>query len=118
MSVTTPTMTYRSLEHKLKRLGFAVEAVPGKSRTYRHAGMGAVIPLAERPLDSTVLPQHLAAVQGVLQGYGIGDLEAVPDSATTEREVNELVRRAFFLGARLALASRGLDLANGDVSTL
>jgi predicted RNA binding protein YcfA (HicA-like mRNA interferase family) len=78
-------MTYAELERVLKRLGFAVEVAEGKSRTYRHAATGALIPLPDRPRETGVLPQHLAAVEGVLEAYGLRDVNGRPHSPTAGR---------------------------------
>lgn len=68
-------LTYAQLDDALRRLGFSVRVVEGKSRIYRHAPTGALIPFPDRPAETSVLPHHLAAVRGVLREYGFGELE-------------------------------------------
>src|SRR5262245_54405133 len=82
-TMTQEQKTYAGLDRMLKQLGFAVEVAEGKSRTYRHAATGALIPLPDRPREAPVLPHHLAAVQGVLQAYGLGDLNGRPGSSVS-----------------------------------
>jgi hypothetical protein len=68
-------VTYAQLDKVLSYLGFTVRVVTGekKLRVYEHKGTGASIALAYRPDKETVLPHHLAAVQGTLKVYGIAD---------------------------------------------
>jgi len=40
---------------------------------YEHDQTGARLSLAFRPDNDTVLPHHLAAVQGTLKAFGIAD---------------------------------------------
>ncbi|MCI0459538.1 MAG: hypothetical protein L0Z62_21525 [Gemmataceae bacterium] len=68
-------VTYGQLDRALSALGFSVREVmtDKKLRVYEHKGTGAFLPLAYLPDSQTVLPHHLAAVQGTLAVYGIAD---------------------------------------------
>ena len=68
-------VTYGQLDQELSSLGFSVRVVTveNKLRVYEHQQTGAMLWLAFRPDDETVLPHHLAAVQGTLKVHGIAD---------------------------------------------
>jgi len=68
-------MTYAQLDKALASVGFTVGVVTTKKklRVYEHPETGARLTLAFRPDDQTVLPHHLAAIQGTLKVYGIAD---------------------------------------------
>ena len=68
-------VTYAQLDKALSALGFVVRVVTveNKLRVYEHAQAGARLALAYRRDNDTVLPHHLAAVQGTLKVYGIAD---------------------------------------------
>jgi hypothetical protein len=70
-----PEMTYAQMDKALVALGFTVgvAAKKKKVRVYEHPETGARLALAFRPDDETVLPHHLAAIQGTLKVYGIAD---------------------------------------------
>jgi hypothetical protein len=70
-----PEMTYLEMNKLLTALGFTVRVVTNKKklRVYEHPESGAWLDLAFRPDDETVLPHHLAAIQGTLKVYGIAD---------------------------------------------
>jgi len=70
-----PELTYAQMDKVLSALGFTVRVVTKKKklRVYEHEETGARLPLAFRPDDETVLPHHLAAIQGTLKVYGIAD---------------------------------------------
>jgi hypothetical protein len=68
-------VTYAQMDKVLAALGFSVRVVTveNKLRLYEHRQTGARFWLAFRPDDETVLPHHLAAVQGALKVHGIAD---------------------------------------------
>jgi hypothetical protein len=68
-------VTYAQLDQVLTSLGFSVRVVTidHQLRMYEHEPSGARLPLAFRPDHDTVLPHHLAAVQGTLKVFGIAD---------------------------------------------
>ncbi len=68
-------VTYAQLDKALCALGFTVRVVTveNKLRVYEHEEAGARLALAFRPDDDSVLPQHMAAVQGALKVYGLAD---------------------------------------------
>jgi hypothetical protein len=68
-------VTYAQLNQVLSSLGFSVRVVTveNRLRVYEHEQTGARRPLAFRPDNDTVLPHHLAAVQGTLKVFGIAD---------------------------------------------
>ena len=68
-------VTYARMDRALSSLGFSVRVVTRehKFRVYEHEQTGARFWLAFRPDDETVLPHHLAAVQGTLKVHGIAD---------------------------------------------
>jgi hypothetical protein len=67
--------TYARLDQVLSSLGFSVRVVTleNELRVYEHAQTGARLSLAFRPDNDTVLPHHLAAVQGILKAFVIAD---------------------------------------------
>jgi hypothetical protein len=68
-------VTYAQMDKVLSSLGFSVRVVTveNKLRLYEHKEAGARLALAFRPDDATVLPHHLAAVEGTLKVHGIAD---------------------------------------------
>jgi hypothetical protein len=68
-------VTYARLDQVLSSQGFSIRVVTieNKLRVYEHARTGAMISLGFRPDDDTVLPHHLAAVQGTLKAFGIAE---------------------------------------------
>ena len=68
-------VTYAQMDKELSSLGFSVRVVTveNKLRLYEHEQTGARFWLAFLPDDQTVLPHHLAAVQGALKVHGIAD---------------------------------------------
>jgi hypothetical protein len=68
-------VTYAQMDKVLSSLGFSmsVVTVDNKLRVYEHEQTGAKLWLAFRPDHATVLPHHLAAVQGTLKVHGIAD---------------------------------------------
>jgi hypothetical protein len=68
-------VTYGQMDKVLSSLGFSmrVVTVENKLRVYEHEQTGARLWLAFRPDDETVLPHHMAAVQGTLKVHGIAD---------------------------------------------
>lgn len=68
-------VTYAQMDKVLSALGFSIRVVTveNKLRLYEHEQTGAKLWLAFRPDDETVLPHHLAAVQGTLKVHGIAD---------------------------------------------
>jgi hypothetical protein len=73
-------VTYGMLDTVLQSLGFACRVLEGEppARWYQHPETGAIIALPMLPLDNSVSPQHLAAVRGTLELFGIA---APPDFA-------------------------------------
>jgi hypothetical protein len=69
-------VTYAQLDRVLSSLRFSVRVVTveNRLRVYEHEQTGARLSLAFHPDDDTVLPHHLAAVQGTLKVFGIADL--------------------------------------------
>jgi len=68
-------MTYAEMDKLLSSVGFTVRVATtnNKVRVYEHPETGAQLALAYRPDGETVLPHHLAAIQGTLKVYGIPD---------------------------------------------
>jgi hypothetical protein len=68
-------VTYAQMDKVLSSLGFSmrVVTVENKLRVYEHEQTGAMFWLAFRPDNETVLPHHMAAVQGTLKVHGIAD---------------------------------------------
>jgi hypothetical protein len=71
----------------LSALGFTVGVVTKKKklRVYEHQDTGARLTLAFRPDDETVLPHHLAAIEGTLKVFDIADplnFAAAPQKAS------------------------------------
>jgi hypothetical protein len=68
-------VTYGQLDKALTSLGFSVRVVKSdkKLRVYEHKETGASLALAYLSNGKTVLPHHLAAVEGTLKVYGIAD---------------------------------------------
>jgi hypothetical protein len=68
-------VTYAQMDKALSSLGFSmrVVTVENKLRVYEHEDTGAFLALAFRPDSDTVLPHHMAAVQGTLKVHGIAD---------------------------------------------
>jgi hypothetical protein len=68
-------VTYAQMDQVLSSLGFTIRVatVENKLRMYEHKETGARLALAYHPDNETVLPHHLAAVQGTLEIHGIAD---------------------------------------------
>jgi hypothetical protein len=66
---------YAQLDRALASLGFSIRVVTveNKLRVYEHDQSGARLSLAFRDDGETVLPHHMAAVQGTLRVFGIAD---------------------------------------------
>jgi hypothetical protein len=66
-------VTYAQMDQVLSSLGFTIRVVTveNKLRVYEHKQTGAMFWLAFLPDDETVLPHHLAAVEGTLKVHGI-----------------------------------------------
>ena len=68
-------VTYGQLDKVLRALGFSGRLLTSKpkARVYKHEETGALISLAFLPDEEAVLPQHLVAVRGTLEVFGIAD---------------------------------------------
>ena len=68
-------VTYRALDQVLRLLGFTCRVLHQEpaARWYEHPETGAIISLPLLPEDEQVFPNHLAAVRGTLDMYGIAD---------------------------------------------
>ena len=68
-------VTYRALDQVLKSLGFTCRVLRQEpaARWYEHPQSGAIVSLPLLPEDQQVFPNHLAAVRGTLEIYGITD---------------------------------------------
>ena len=74
--MTQPTLTYRILFDRLKRLGYTsrISTLDGEHPQVilEHPDHErAMIMLPQRPLDDPVLPHHAAAVQVILTTHGL-----------------------------------------------
>lgn len=115
--MTKPLFTYGLLDERLHGLGFKSTIQKGKARIYRHEASAKII-LPDAPFEEEALPRHLAVVRQVLREHDLGELGLEQPSAAQESERNELAWRAFFLGMRVALASKGIDLDLSELPAL
>lgn len=68
-------VTYGQLDKVLRTMGFSKRVVTSapKARVYKHEDLGALISLAYLPDEETVLPHHLATIEGTLKAFGIAN---------------------------------------------
>jgi hypothetical protein len=68
-------VTYGRVDKVLRALGFSCRTttIETEANIYEHRETGAVIILPAVSKRKSVLPHHLAAVQGTLAEYGIAD---------------------------------------------
>jgi hypothetical protein len=69
-------VTYAQMHKVLASLGFSIHTGTAEGKklwVYEHEPTGAKLWLAFLPDEKTVLPHHMAAVQGTLDVHGIAD---------------------------------------------